>query len=180
MTATLETSEAGHRRLSRGAAISFWVAAVLGSLHAASSIYWAFGGEWLLETVGRWAVEATRNGSFWTFAGLLVIGLLKLAAAWIPFFAQIGRVPGRRVCRSIAWFGGPALILYGGANAITGTSVLAGWIDVEVTDRDGLIGHAFIWGPHFALWGVALTTALLLSRPSRGARRRARDPTRDP
>ncbi|WP_191089680.1 DUF3995 domain-containing protein [Nesterenkonia ebinurensis] len=148
----------------RGAAIAFWAAAILGTLHAASSIYWAFGGKWLLETVGQWAVEATQNGSFGTFAGLFMIGALKLTAAWTPLLAQTGRIPGRRYWRLLSWIGGPALILYGGANSAAGISVLAGWIDSEVTDRDAMIGHALIWGPHFALWGLALTAALAFSR----------------
>ncbi|WP_120004849.1 DUF3995 domain-containing protein [Nesterenkonia muleiensis] len=155
---------AGHP-VPRRAAIAFWTAAILGTLHAASSIYWAFGGQWLLETVGQWAVEATQNGSFWTFAGLFVIGVLKLGAAWIPLLAQNGRIPGRRFWRLISWVGGPGLILYGGANSAAGIGVLAGWIGSDVPDRDALFGHAFIWGPHFALWGLALTTALAISRP---------------
>lgn len=167
MMAMPESADAPQERMPRGAASAFWVAAALGTLHAASSIYWAFGGRWLLETVGQWAVEATRNGSFGVFAGLFAIGLLKLAAAWIPLLAQTGRIPGRRLWRLLAWVGGPALILYGGANVVAGASVLAGWIDSEVTDRDALIGHTLIWGPHFALWGISLTIALLLSRSPR-------------
>lgn len=149
----------------RLAAIAFLTAATLGTLHAASSIYWAFGGNWLLETVGQWAVEAAQDRSFWVFAGLLATGVLKLAVAWIPLLAQTGLLAGRRFWRLLGWFAGPALALYGGANAIAGTSVLVGWIDSDVTDHDGMIGHAFIWGPLFALCSLALTTALLLSRP---------------
>lgn len=158
-------ADAPRRPMPRGAAVAFWVAAILGTFHAASSIYWAFGGEWLLETVGQWAVEATQNGSFLVFAGLFLIGVLKLAAAWIPLLAQTGRIPGRSFWRFLSWLGGPALILYGGANAVAGVSVLVGWIDSDVTDRDALFGHALIWGPHFALWGLALTVALVFSRP---------------
>ncbi len=149
----------------RGATIAFWAAAALGSLHAASSIYWAFGGKWLLETVGQWAVEAAQDRSFWVFAGLLAIGILKLVISWLPLLAETGLLPGRRFSRFLGWVAGPSLALYGGANAIAGTGVLAGWIASEVTDRDGMIGHAFIWGPLVALWGLTLTTALLLSRP---------------
>lgn len=155
------------RRLRGSAAIAFWLAAGLGTLHAAASFYWAFGGQWLLGTVGQWAVDASRGGSFWVFAGLFAIGVIKLAAAWIPLLAQGGRVPGLRFWRFLGWIGGPALLLYGGANAIAAMSALAGWIDADIEDRDALIGHAFIWGPHFALWGLALTIALLLSRPRR-------------
>ncbi|MGO1736444.1 MAG: DUF3995 domain-containing protein [Leucobacter sp.] len=151
--------------LTRGAAIAFWIAAVLGTLHAASSAYWAFGGMWLLESVGQWAAQAAREGSFVVTVGLLAIALVKLAAAWIPLLAQAGRVPGLRFWRFLGWIGGPALVLYGGANAVVGSAALAGWIDSEIVDQQAMMGHAYIWGPHFALWGIALTIALSLSRP---------------
>ena len=35
-----------------------WVACGLGLVHAAFSLYWALGGQWLLATVGRFAVQA--------------------------------------------------------------------------------------------------------------------------
>ena len=33
-----------------------WAALVLGLVHAFWSFYWAFGGTWMLDTVGQWAV----------------------------------------------------------------------------------------------------------------------------
>ena len=39
-----------------------WTAAALGGVHAAFSAYWALGGDWLLRTVGAWAV-ALRDSS---------------------------------------------------------------------------------------------------------------------
>lgn len=148
------------------------VAAWLGTVHAAWSAYWAFGGELLLETVGQWAVEAAREGSMAVAAGLLAVALAKLAGAWVPLLAETGRIPGRRLWRLLAWVGGLGLIVYGGANAIAGMASLAGWVDVEITDRQAVVGHAFLWGPHFALWGVALTAGLLLSRRDRSSGRR--------
>lgn len=143
---------------------AWWTAAVLGTLHAASSAYWAFGGQFLLETVGQWAVDAAQQPTMASTIGLWGIAAVKLLAAWVPLSAELGRIPGRRWWRALAWIGGPALILYGGANAILGTAALAGWINADITDPTALAGHAYLWGPHFALWGIALTTALFLSR----------------
>lgn len=151
---------------SRVAVTALWAAGVLGTLHAASSICWAIGGQWLLATVGQWAMDAATGGSRWVFVGLFLIRLIKLAAAWIPLLAQSGLIPWLRFWRVVSWVGGPALILYGGANAVLGTAVLVGWIDSEVTDHEAMVGHAFIWSPHFALWGAALTVALMGSRGS--------------
>lgn len=143
---------------------AFWTAAALGTLHALWSLYWAFGGSLLLETVGQWAVEAASETPVMAGLGLGLISVAKLGGAWIPLLAESGRIPGRKVWRILAWIVGPALIIYGGADFVAGTAVLTGMVDFDVTDRAGLVGHAFIWGPHFALWGVALTLALWLSR----------------
>lgn len=147
---------------------AFWAAAALGSLHAAWSIYWAAGGTWLLETVGQWAVEAAEDSPTMALVGLLAVSAAKLAAAWIPLLAESGRIPGRRVWRTLGWFGGPFLILYGGADVVAGSAVLMGLLEVEGADTTGVLGHTLLWGPHFALWGAALTAGLALS----GRRRR--------
>lgn len=123
----------------------------------------------LLETVGQWAVEAADTRPGFVLGALMAVAVVKLAGAWIPLLAETGRLPGRRVWRFLAWIGGPALILYGGADVVVGSAVLLGWVDAEVTDRQALVGHALIWGPHFALWGVALTAGLVLSRGRRTA-----------
>lgn len=157
------------RRLRPGARVAFWVAALLGTLHAAWSAYWAFGGRVLLDTVGQWAVDAADSGSLAVSAGLLAIAIAKLAGAWIPLLAETGRIPGRRGWRFLSWIGGPALILYGGVNAIAASLALWGWIDTEIVDRRAMIGHAYLWDPHFALWGIALTVALFLSRKAPGS-----------
>lgn len=143
---------------------AFWVAAVLGTLHALWSLYWAFGGTLLLHTVGQWAVEAASETPVLAGLGLGLVSVAKLAGAWIPLLAESGRIPWRKVWRILAWIVGPALIVYGGADFLAGTAVLTGIVDMGVSDSAGLVGHAFIWGPHFALWGLALTLALWLSR----------------
>lgn len=70
---------------------------MLGTVHAAWSLYWAVGGKILLDTVGQWAVKASREDPALAFWGLLAITMVKLAAAWTPLLAEIGRVPARRV-----------------------------------------------------------------------------------
>lgn len=34
-----------------------WLACIAGTVHAGFSLYWALGGQWLLATVGQWAVQ---------------------------------------------------------------------------------------------------------------------------
>lgn len=152
--------------LSRAARIAFWAAAALGTVHAAWSFYWALGGTLLLDSVGQWAVDAAEENSLGAAAGLAAIGLLKLGGAWIPLLAEYRRIPWRRVWRTAEWIAGPALVIYGGANFALGSLALLGAFGEEVTNRSALIGHAFIWGPHFALWGAALCIGLFFSRKS--------------
>ena len=48
-----------------------WAAMALGLVHAAWSFYWAFGGSWLLDTVGQWAVVSQLHQPVQTFFVLL-------------------------------------------------------------------------------------------------------------
>lgn len=141
----------------------FCIAAAFGTLHAAWSFYWALGGTLLLETVGQWAAESIAETPGLAFAGLAFVGLVKLLGAWVPLLAETGKLPWRGLWRRLGWAGGPFLILYGGANVLAGSAVLLGFLEVSDTDTTGLIGHTFIWGPHFALWGIALTLGLMFS-----------------
>src|SRR3954449_7280906 len=79
----------------------FIVAAGIGTVHAAASLYWALGGDALADTVGAWAV-AWRTGSP-VAAGLTLaaIGFVKLTAAAVPWrAARSGRTHGalRQLC----------------------------------------------------------------------------------
>ncbi|GAB3189733.1 DUF3995 domain-containing protein [Nesterenkonia suensis] len=158
----------------------FLLAAGLGTLHALPSFYWALGGEWLLPLVGRWAFDAMGDGDLSLMLLLLVTGLLKLAAAWVPLLAEEGRIPWRQMWRVISWAGGAGLVLYGSADVVLGGLVLTGAVDVEITDRPGLLGHTLLWGPHFMLWGLMLLVALVLSRrrPDRRPRHQRRSGAR--
>ena len=155
---------AGTGRLSRWLV---WLAAAAGTLHAASSLYWALGGQWLLSTVGQWAVDLSARAPVAAGAGLGLIALGKLAAATIPVAVAYGAIPGRSVWRGISWAGGLLLVVYGGVNVVVSSAVLLGLIRPEGGyDAEAMRGHAYLWDPLFLLWGGALVLSLWLSRRS--------------
>jgi hypothetical protein len=140
------------------------LACTAGVVHAAFSFYWALGGRWLLPTVGAWAVDAAEEAP--VTAGFLLgaIGLVKLLAATIPVAVAAGRMPWPRLWRAVCWIGGSFLLVYGSANVAVSTAVLLGAITPHGGyDEDAMIGHALLWDPLFALWGVALLAWLRLS-----------------
>ncbi|MGW9402355.1 DUF3995 domain-containing protein [Arthrobacter sp. NPDC055585] len=140
-------------------------ACILGLVHAAFSAYWALGGDWLLATVGRFAVQNRQESPAQAAAVLGGAALLKAAAAVIPLAAAHGRFPFPRLIRALSWVGGAALCLYGAVNTVAASAVLAGWIPAGPdADLDGLKGHAWLWDPLFLAWGAALLTYLVLSR----------------
>lgn len=155
-------SASGHARL------FVWIAAALGLIHAGFSLYWAFGGTWLLATVGQWAVDFSRDFPLWTSLGLGAVALAKVAASLIPLGVEYGRIGGRRFWRAISWVGGVGIIAYGAANVLAGALVLTGMIG-GAPERLALVGHVFLWDPLFLLWGAALVVSLALSRRPRQA-----------
>ncbi|KAA9394822.1 DUF3995 domain-containing protein [Kocuria coralli] len=147
-----------------GGSACFLIAAAAGTVHGAFSVYWGLGGDWLLRTVGESLVEA--------FAGirgvLVLVGLVKIVAAVVPWLSRGWRGPWRGIVRAVSWAGAVLLILWGGVNTVVGNLVLAGVVVPDSGyDRAGMIGHAWIWDPLFLLWGVALLLALLRSRRRR-------------
>ena len=153
-----------------------WVAAGAGSLHAAASLYWALGGQWLLPTVGQWAVDAAAGSPVAAGAGLGLVALVKLLAATVPVAAAYGRAPRPRLWRAVSWAGGLLLVVYGGVNAVVSNAVLLGVIRPEGGyDAEAMRGHAHLWDPLFLLWGGALVLSLALSRePTARGRGRGR------
>ena len=142
-----------------------WTACVLGLVHAAFSLYWALGGQWLLATVGSFAVQAGQESPAEAAAVLGAAALLKAAAAVLPLAAAYGRFPFRRLIRVLSWAGGAGLCLWGALNTAAASAVLAGWIPAGPdADVEGLRGHAWLWDPLFLAWGAALLTYLWLSR----------------
>ncbi|GAB3438026.1 DUF3995 domain-containing protein [Phycicoccus ginsengisoli] len=146
----------------RGTLISFTTAAGLGVVHAAASLYWAFGGDALADTVGEWAV-AWRAGSP-VAAGLALagIGLGKLAAACVPWAAARAGGP-HGALRRWCWAGSALLVVYGLANTAAANLALAG-VGGAVDDLAATRGHAWLWDPLFLAWGVALGTGLWQTR----------------
>ncbi len=143
--------------------IWFVAAGVFGTVHGLFSLYWASGGRWLLETVGEWAIELAETAKSSLFLGLGVLGVVKVLAAWLPLVVH-ARADQRRGWRALFWIGAVGLTAYGLVNTVTALGVLAGVIKVVETDRLGLMGHAFLWDPLFALWGITLAAGLVRSR----------------
>lgn len=150
---------------SRGRAVPALVTAgVLGTVHAAFSVYWGLGGTWLVDTLGRRLVE-TFSGLGWV---LLPVGLVKLVAAVAPVLLAALDWPARRLSRTVCWSGAGVLVAWGGLNTVVGNLVLAGAIvPDDGFDRPGMVGHAYLWDPLFLLWGLALAVGLLSSRRGR-------------
>lgn len=142
---------------------AFLVAAGLGTMHAAFSAYWAAGGDWMLASVGAWAVEARDDQRASVVLALAAIAVVKLVAAWFPYLAETGRLPWRRLWRGISWPGSVFLIVYGLANVLVSGAVLLGLLGEEPENREALVGHTVLWGPLFAAWGVALLLGLRAS-----------------
>lgn len=144
------------------------LAAVVGVIHGAFSLYWAFGGTWLLETI---AVDASSlEGLGWL---VVLIGLAKIAFALIPLTGDIRTITFgnlRTYGRSIGYLGMIALIVYGGVNTVGANLVLGGIIPRDDYDLPSMIGHAWLWDPLFLLWGVLLLIGLLRTRRPREER----------
>lgn len=140
---------------------SFIAAAVLGTIHAVFSIYWAAGGTWLVWSLGS-SLLATFEGREWF---LFPVGVVKLIAAASPLLLARWGWPGRRTTRAACWLGAGVLIIWGGVNAVVGNLVLAGVIQPEAGyDRPGMVGHAYLWDPLFLAWGVAVALGMFRSQ----------------
>ncbi len=142
-----------------------WAAGAAGAVHAGFSLYWAFGGRWLLATVGQWAVDLSVERPLAAGITLGLVAAIKFLGAAVPVGLAYGRVPWPRLWRGISWAGGLLLVAYGGINTLFGLAVLAGVVRPEGGyDLDAMRGHAYLWDPLFFLWGSALVLSLWLSR----------------
>lgn len=164
----------GRKALSRALV---WVACLAGLTHAAFSFYWAFGGNWLLSTVGDFAAEVDETLGAKILMG--AIGAAKLIAAIIPVAAAYGRLPWPAFWQAATWAGGLLLGLYGAGKMVASGAVLAGAVrPAWGFSRDAMIGDALLLGPLFLVWGIALLLSLWFAR---GAQRpmRLRSPRSD-
>jgi len=147
------------------------VAAGVGLLHAASSLYWALGGTWLLQTVGAAADALEAHGTLVSSLALALIAAVKALAAALPLLVHRGRLARlRRPVRALSWIGGTFLLLYGGANTVVAAAVLSGVLHVSGSvDRASMFGHLLLWDPLFALWGACLLLGLARSHDRAGS-----------
>ncbi len=150
-------------RASPGAWWALGIVAVAGGVHGLFSLYWALGGDWLLDTVGRQMVDAFADRRLL----LLPVAAVKIGFALLPVLqASRRRLRRAGVVRVVCWLGAGVLIVWGGLNTLTGNLVLAGVVEpAGGYDRSGMIGHAWLWDPLFLVWGAALAVALFLTRP---------------
>lgn len=140
----------------------FTVAAGLGTVHAAASLYWALGGDGLAATVGAWAVAWRADSPVAAGVTLALIPLVKLLAAWVPWRAAGSGGP-RGALRLPCWAGCVLLIAYGLANTVAANLALSGIVG-RVNDLPATRGHAWLWDPLFLAWGLALGAALWRTR----------------
>lgn len=156
----------GSRR--RMGLLLLWGACAVGGVHAAFSLYWALGGRWLLDTVGEEAVELADERPVLAFAVLAAAAAVKAVAAVVPALVERTRDGrSRSVVRIVSWAGGVSLVVYGGAITAVSGAVLAGVVSPEgPIDRRAMVGHALLWDPLFAGWGLLLLAGLWLTRGS--------------
>ena len=142
-----------------------WAALILGLVHAFWSFYWAFGGTWMLDTVGQWAVVSQLHEPVQTFSVLLSIGVVKTAAAVIPVVVEYGKLGGRQFWRLISWIGSLGLVVYGGIYAVTALLMLMGLVEPTAAyDKSVMLGHTLLCDPLFFFWGLSLASSLMLTR----------------
>lgn len=140
------------------------IAMLLGLVHAAFSLYWALGGQWLLETVGTEIQDKLKKSALGVSTILLIVTVFKTLAAVIPYLNAKKKLPWPKLWRGVSWFGSIFLVSYGLFGIIAGLLVLRGVIKVASSDINSLKGHVFLWDPLFLLWGIALLFHLWRSR----------------
>lgn len=143
----------------------FYLAAAAGGLHTAITLYWAVGGRGLLWTMGDDFISR--------FASLMWVLYPLAAAKGIGAFGPLWLQnhswwPLRRMTRLIYWAAAAVLIVWGGLNTAVSNLVLFHVIHPsQGYNRPAMIGHAWIWDPIFAVWGIGLLMGLLRTRPDR-------------
>ncbi|MFL1426843.1 MULTISPECIES: DUF3995 domain-containing protein [unclassified Nocardiopsis] len=138
------------------------------------SLYWALGGEWLLDTIGAAVTEPARGGdpavvaAVWASvavkfaAAVAALGLLQRWGRWFPGWFLVGG----------GWLAAGLLVLYGGAGLVQQLLMASGAVEVSETFAPVLYWHLFLWSPYWLLGGVffALSTVHLSRALPRGGR----------
>ncbi len=154
----------------------FTAAAVVGTVHATASLYWALGGNALVGTVGAWALDWRRESPATVGLVLGAIAAVKLAGAWVPWVAARRGGP-RGALRLLCWVGAALLAAYGLSNTVVANVALTGVLG-PVDDLVAMQGHAWLWDPLFLAWGLTLGTGLWRTGRLRPGRRPAPSPRR--
>src|SRR4051812_3856083 len=97
----------------RAALTWFAVAAGLGTVHAAASLYWALGGDALADTVGAWSQGVLRLVCWAGSALLVAYGLANTAAANLALTGIMGAVDDLAATRGHAWLWDPLFLAWG-------------------------------------------------------------------
>ena len=147
-----------------------WAACTCGLAYAAISLYWALGGSWLLATVG--ASLAGSSSAAIKFAVCAAVAL-KAIAAFLPLVAigALRRPPygWERWLWRLTWVEALILTTYGLVLTATGLLVQSGVIAPPANaDHRALRWHAYLWDPWFLVWGLLVTTAVVLGHRRRG------------
>jgi hypothetical protein len=144
------------------APVAAYGAAIISFAYALVSLYWAFGGEGLISTVGGYVQSFARQGG----AGpVLVAAAATLAKVLGGFLALAlvrpwGRVIPRPWLLTVAVAASAVLVLYGGAAVLAGVLVLSGAIHPSgAVDRNALRWHVELWDLWFLVWGLLLAVA---------------------
>ena len=136
-----------------------WCAGLLGLLNAGPSVYWAFGGDFLMDTIGQWLIDLRTEMPVLTGLALLGIALGKTVAVLVPLLAVFVQGRHRVLWWNLARIIAAALVLYGAAGLLI-NAVLLLWPGLVLTDPTARIGQALIWYPMLLVWGIVLALGL--------------------
>ncbi|WP_241957175.1 DUF3995 domain-containing protein [Mammaliicoccus fleurettii] len=135
---------------------------IAGIVHSLFSLYWGFGGEAGLTTVGTWVFTLSANYGIWINIALLIVAVVKFLATIMPL--TLTNHFDKRIYY-VSLVGSVVLILYGGLNT------LIGWLKmfkiIEIHNYYTAFGQAFVWDPLFLLWGIGLFVYVKMLKKSK-------------
>ncbi|MGE5335448.1 MAG: DUF3995 domain-containing protein [Nitrososphaerota archaeon] len=132
-----------------------YAASAWAMLFALLSFYWALGGEFGVNTLGRGIQSLAHDPGFiavvWLTGVAKVVGglfALTLVRPWLMWLPPIWKLV-------LAWIGGIGLALYGGIPLIIEGMALSGVVPVSsAVDWEGLRWHFWLWDPWWLLGGI--------------------------